>query len=133
MFNGILPVFRIKKEVLSFDNPDNACFCPNVEECVEVVLIIDTYIFFVFCFVCKFIGLTRRGYLVQFHVLQTQKLANRSKFLVLLYMQPKSQTFWIFQNTRCHCQNLKYQVDTIRLQSCLRVCKLKVDGSVQFI
>ncbi|XP_023349462.1 lysosome membrane protein 2 isoform X2 [Eurytemora carolleeae] len=28
--------FRVKKEVLSFDNPDNACFCPNVEECVEV-------------------------------------------------------------------------------------------------
>jgi len=26
--------FRVKPEVLSFSNPENACFCPDVEECI---------------------------------------------------------------------------------------------------
>eukprot|EP00088_Acartia_fossae_P044583 TRINITY_DN4740_c0_g1_i3.p1 TRINITY_DN4740_c0_g1~~TRINITY_DN4740_c0_g1_i3.p1 ORF type:complete len:556 (-),score=84.27 TRINITY_DN4740_c0_g1_i3:103-1743(-) len=27
--------FSVKPEVLSFSNPENACYCPNVEECVK--------------------------------------------------------------------------------------------------
>jgi len=29
--------FRVKEDVLSFSNPDNACFCPNIEECAKEV------------------------------------------------------------------------------------------------
>ena len=32
-----IPFFRVTPEVLSFSNPENACFCPNVEKCVKVV------------------------------------------------------------------------------------------------
>lgn len=35
--------YRVTPEVLSFSNPENACFCPNVEKCVKVDEETDTW------------------------------------------------------------------------------------------